>query len=153
MAIPNIFKLIDPVFAIGLTASMLSDKREDYMSLRNDQSTAVVLDELTSLDAKSNSLLQHLSIMIASLSITFAVNTSDEIKLALLLNIVSYLVVVLLTLRVITFIDTSRSEDRHIDLIRELILRERYYLFAHSIASILTSLLVVSIISVLIYCR
>jgi hypothetical protein len=148
-----IFRLIDAVFGLGISKKRLTEKLGSYAVLRDNPTNVAVLNEFSSLDSKSNSLLQHVSIMIASLSVSYTINPPEGVKTLLLLNIFCYLIVILMTLRVIVTVDFSSEPDSELKLLRELKLRERYYMVAHSTASLLTTLLVVSILFAVIYYR
>jgi hypothetical protein len=82
-----IFGFIDSLFGLGVGQKSLSEKIEDYRVFRDHPSNMAILAELSTLDAKSNSLLQHVSIMIASLSVSLAIKPPESIKIVLFANI------------------------------------------------------------------
>jgi hypothetical protein len=63
---------IDHMIGPKFTTAQVDQKLGEYEKLRNLESIKAILPEFASLDAKSSSLLQHLSIMIASLSVSYA---------------------------------------------------------------------------------
>jgi hypothetical protein len=150
------FGLIDWFFRLGVNQSSLSKKIEAYRAFSARPSYPAILAELSTLDAKSNSLLQHVSIMIASLSALLAINSNEAIqnsneaiKTILLCNIAGYLLVVLMTLRVIVSVNFTNDPEAEAEekLLRELKTRERYYLTAHTLASVLTTIFLFFIIA------
>jgi hypothetical protein len=148
-----IFGFIDSVFGLGVTQRSLSEKIEDYRVFRDHPSNLAVLAELATLDAKSNSLLQHVSIMIASLSVLIAIKPPETVRIFLFVNIAGYLLLVLMALRVIVSVNFTNDPDAEEKLLRELRTRERYYLVAHSIASVLTAILFISIMAGMVFYR
>jgi hypothetical protein len=148
-----IFGMLDRVLAPGGSNEVLTQKLHDLGKLRDERTTVALIGEFAALDSKSSSLLQHVSIMIAALSVSYSVNPPAPVKAILLANIFFYLVAILFILRVIITVDFSSSPDAELRLVRELKAREKYYTVAHSIASILTAFLVVSAIAVAVYYR
>lgn len=146
-----IFRLLDFAFGFGVDYEKLRKQLEDYATARMVPSNTSIIAEFSSLDSKSSSLLQHLSIMIASLSVSYTTNPPENLKIVVLINIFFYLLCIFLTLRVIANVDYTSDPSLELKLARELKIRERYYALAHSIASLLTFFLVISIIAVVVY--
>lgn len=140
-----LFDILDKIVGAVIGKKRLAEQLQAYAKLRDHPSNVAVLGEFQSLDAKSSSLLQHISIMIAALSVSYTVNPPASVKTLLVFNIFFYLIAIFLLLRVIVTVDFSGQDDTGRRLLRELKIRERYYAVAHSIASFLTAILVLAI--------
>jgi hypothetical protein len=145
----SVFRPIDALVGMGIRKLKDSDLASSIKPL--------VHQEFDSLDAKASSLLQHVSIMVASLSISYVIIPPETLKMIALINILLYLIVVFLVLRVLSFVnfvdDKISSHANKFVAVKELKIRERYYLAAHSLASILTVIIIVSIAIILLYLK
>lgn len=97
------------------------------------------------MDGKTASLMTHLSLMTAAVSLLYSAMQSPVIKVFLLLKIIWYLAAMLFALRVIFYLDYADigCKDRHGVMMRELKTRVRYFRVAHYLASLGVPVLIV----------
>ncbi|MGD0106254.1 MAG: hypothetical protein ABSC06_19765 [Rhodopila sp.] len=99
--------------------------------------------EFSGVYSKAASLLQHISLMIAALTIIYGPTTTSIVRRIIILNVLIYLFALLFVLRVIWIARILEPDlnQRILLQVRELMILKNYLRFALQIAAIMTPLL------------